>query len=82
MLLQGREEVKGRQLENCVYSVSKLFSDPQPPKSLPVNEIFYKEMSRHLQETIDEMKDLQVGFRRTEDLKVCSYCDFKTICGR
>ena len=82
MLLQDREEVKGRQLENCVYSVSKLFSDLQPPKSLPVNEIFYKEMSRHLQETIDEMTDLQVGFRRTEDLKVCSYCDFKTICGR
>ena len=31
---------------------------------------------------LNEITDLNVPFRRTEDAKVCEWCDFKAICGR
>ena len=33
-------------------------------------------------QTLAEIADLQVPFRRTEDTKTCEWCDFKNICGR
>ena len=35
-----------------------------------------------LEELLDEMTDMEKGFRRTEDSSVCGYCDFRNICGR
>ena len=80
LLLQERQEVKGRHLYNCVYSTSRLFSEL--PRAVPLNRRFYDAVTGHLEATLDQMCDPSVNFRRTSDEHVCAYCDFKTICGR
>lgn len=80
MLLQGRPEIEGRNIWNCVYSTSSLFKEA--PVTMPLNKTFYKAVSGRLASLLDEMYDTSVPFRRTEDAKVCGYCDFKNICGR
>ena len=80
MLMKGRPETSGKNICNCVYSTAALFKSP--PVTVPLNELFYKEMTEGLEKLIDEMHDTEVPFRRTEDVSVCGYCDFKNICGR
>lgn len=80
LLLQNRKEVKGKKLYNCVYSTSRIFREK--PANVPLNRTFYEQTSDKLKETLDEICNPGVNFRRTSDESVCSYCDFKTICGR
>ena len=80
LLVESRPEVKGRNIYNCVYSTSGLFT--RPPMTVPRNQIFFDAVSERLTRLLDEMYDTTVPFRRTEDENVCKYCDFKTICGR
>ena len=80
MLLDGRKEVAGRKIYNCVYSTASLFS--RPPVNVPKNDVFFKAVSERVEKLLDEMYDTDVPFRRTEDVRICAYCDFKTICGR
>ena len=80
MLVQDRPEVNGRNIYNCVYSTAHLFKDK--PVTVPMNKVFYDAVSERLKGLLDEMYDVSVPFRRTEDENVCKYCDFKTICWR
>ena len=80
MLVQGRPEAEGREIWNCVYSTSSLFKEQ--PKNVPLNKVFCKAVSEKLKGLLDEMYDTSVPFRRTADVKVCEYCDFKNICGK
>lgn len=80
MLVQSRPEVAGRTLVNSVYSTARLFKNP--PVSVPCNKAFCEAVSGHLKTVLDQMYDLEVPFRRTDDRTVCGYCDFRTICGR
>jgi hypothetical protein len=80
LLVQSRPEVRGRNIYNCVYSTSGLFT--KAPMTVERNQIFFDAVSERLGKLLDEMYDISVPFRRTEDEKVCQYCDFKTICGR
>lgn len=80
LLVQSRPEVRGRNIYNCVYSTSGLFT--KAPMTVPRNQIFFDAVSERLGKLLEEMYDTSVPFRRTEDEKVCQYCDFKTICGR
>ena len=80
MLLQSRVEAKGKNIANSVYSTAHIFKDP--PVTVPMNGKFYDAVSERLERLLCEMYDTKVPFRRTEDEKVCSYCDFKMICGR
>lgn len=80
MLVQSRPEVKGRRICNCVYSTADLFKEP--PVTVPMNAKFYEAVSKRLETLLSEMYDTSVPFRRTDDEKVCAYCDFKMICGR
>lgn len=80
MLLKERGVTCGRDVYNCVYSTSRLFKEV--PESVPMNASFYGFMSERLESLLDEMCDVTVGFRRTEDRSVCEYCDFRNICGR
>lgn len=80
MLLMSRPEMAGLEIANCVYSTAALFREP--PVTVPLNRSFYNAVSGHLETLLGEMYDTDVPFRRTEDEKVCSYCDFKMICGR
>ena len=80
MLLQSRPEAKGKDIANSVYSTAHIFKDP--PVTVPMNRKFYDAVSQRLEGLLGEMYDTQVPFRRTDDEKICSYCDFKMICGR
>ena len=80
MLVQSRPEVKGRDICNCVYSTAHLFKEP--PVTVPMNRKFYEAVSEKLEAMLAQMYDTSVPFRRTDDEKTCSYCDFRMICGR
>ena len=80
MLLKGSRLAEGRRICNSVYSTSSLFKEA--PVTSPLNEVFYKSVSERLAALLDEMYDVDIPFRRTEDVKVCGYCDFRNICGR
>ena len=80
MLVQSRPEVRGREICNCVYSTAHLFKEP--PVTVPMNRKFYEAVSAKLEAMLDQMYDTSVPFRRTDDEKTCSYCDFRMICGR
>lgn len=79
-LVRQHPLVQGRSICNCVYSTSKIFREA--PVTVPLNQKFFDAVSGHLENMIGEICDPHVGFRRTQDEKICSFCDFRTICGR
>ena len=80
MLLAGLPEAEGKEICNSVYSTAHLFRNV--PVTKPMNRKFHEAVSERLEVLLDEMYDLSVPFRRTDDEKTCSYCDFRMICGR
>jgi len=80
MLMEVNGLTRDRQLDNCVYSVSGMFSGL--PETSARNARFYDIVSEKLKLLLDEISDPDVPFDRTEDRKVCEFCDFKMICGR
>ena len=80
MLVESLPQIQGRRIYNCVYSTSRLFS--ALPSVVPANARFRAEMTAHLKNLLEQMYDVSVPFRRTDDQDVCKYCDFKSICGR
>jgi hypothetical protein len=80
MILRHKKVMSDRTLTNSVYSTARLFKEP--PLIKQINETFYDGMTGRLQELLEEMYNLNVPFRRTSELKKCSICDFKNICGR
>lgn len=73
-------DITGKEISNSVYSVSDMFR--AAPETRAVNEKFYQTVGDRLIELIGKMLDPEVPFSRTDDLKTCSYCDFRPICGR
>ena len=80
MLIDDDLRFRGRDVYNSVYSTSNLFKDK--PKTKKLCRVFYDAMMENLERLLEEIYDINVPFRRTEDAKVCGYCDFKMICGR
>jgi len=80
LLADSRPEVRGREIHNCVYSTAHLFKEA--PVTVPMNRKFFDAVSERLEALLNEMYDLEVPFRRTEDEGTCTYCDFRMICGR
>ncbi len=72
--------VAGRNIFNSIYSTANLFRDV--PKTVPLSEVFYDDISERLKAMLEEMYDLSVPFRRTENKKTCEFCDFRMICGK
>ena len=65
---------------NSIYPTVRLFKEPVPVQEC--SKEFIRQMDIRLEETFKEMFDPHTGFRRTSDDKVCSYCDFKMLCGK
>jgi hypothetical protein len=42
---------------------------------------YHDEFINHLQNTIDEIFDINVPFHCTEETDRCTYCDYKNLCG-
>ena len=70
----------GISLVNSIYSPSRLFVSKV--ESVPSSPKFISLMKERLSGLLAEISDLDVPFRRTEDVSTCEYCDFKNICGR
>lgn len=80
MLVRPLPQLQGRTIYNSIYSVSRLFGES--PAAVRMNDRFCDAVTGRLKDLLDEIYDLSVPFRRTEDADVCKYCDFKNICGR
>ena len=75
-----QEKCPGARIFNSIYPTVRLFKEPVSVQEC--SEEFIRQVDGRLEETFREMFDLQTGFRRTSDDKVCSYCDFKMLCGK
>ena len=73
-------QLKGNRQLNSIYSASRLFT--REVENIPCSPKFASAVRERLQDSLRSLVDPNVPFRRTDDLKTCSYCDFKTICGR
>lgn len=69
-----------KDVENSIYSPSDLFINDV--RSYPFNEKFNSLVREGLSKTLEELSDVSVPFRKTENEKTCERCDFKMICGR
>lgn len=74
------KDVAGKTVENVLYPVQKMFTSG----ILTSQECreFDAMVSEKLKDVFADILDPEKGFMRTEDTKVCGYCDFKKICGR
>lgn len=75
-----KDKFKGKSIENVIYQTSSLFSDGI--KSYPMCSKFISEMEKELKECTDKILDINEPWSKTNDTGTCTYCDFKTICGR
>ena len=75
-----QEKYPGARIYNSLYPVVRLFKEPVPVQEC--SQEFLKQVDARLEETFREMFDPETGFRRTSDDKVCTYCDFKMLCGK
>lgn len=73
-------EFAGKTLVNSIYQTSRLFV--KSVENVRLNGSFNALMEERLSALLTEISDCSVPFRRTSDAKTCSYCDFKSICGR
>ncbi len=65
---------------NSIYQTSRLFV--RNVENITLNGRFNSLMETRLEELLSEISDCSVPFRRTSDLRTCTWCDFKSICGR
>ncbi len=77
---RGSEEYRGQRMVNVIYPPANLFTEPV--KEVPVSEEFMRLTEERLHGLLSEIASADVPFRRTEEEKTCSYCDFRMICGR
>ena len=50
--------------------------------SLSLDDAYCSRMHDSLGAVLEEISDLSVPWRRTDDEGKCKYCDFRAICGR
>ncbi|MBO7317395.1 MAG: PD-(D/E)XK nuclease family protein, partial [Bacteroidales bacterium] len=69
-----------------IYSVRKAFSDLAPNLKVGNQVLSYDDVSEEYEQrllaVLQEMFDEEKPFTQTQELKHCTYCDFKTICKR
>lgn len=65
---------------NSIYQTSRLFV--RSVENIRLNDMFNSLMETRLEELLAEISDCSIPFRRTSDIGTCTYCDFKSICGR
>jgi ATP-dependent helicase/DNAse subunit B len=80
LLLRTEGHDSGRQMKNSIYSMATIFKEE--PKTRDLHDGFYQMMTESLKCVLEQMYDLRVPFRRTQEKSACTYCDFKNICGR
>jgi len=79
-LVHADPAYRDARIENAIYSPAALFTDAV--ESIPESPRFAEIVQERLEDTLKEIADPAVPFRRTDDAGTCGYCDFKDICGR
>lgn len=79
-LLKNEPEFASLDLYNSMYAVKEIFKNV--PRVNEVNEAFCSCMDEKLKEILDEIVNPDIPFRMASDKDACTYCEFKTICGR
>jgi len=74
------QRVKGLDIVNCIYQTAKLFIDE--PLQERLNPDFCSKMSVRLDTVLQELDTPGGVWKRKGDEKSCSWCDFKTLCGK
>ena len=69
------------EISGAIYQPGALMSGGDVYEN-PLDDTLLSSLDRKLDKALDEIKDTSVPWTRTEDPKICSYCDFRTICGR
>jgi hypothetical protein len=80
ILCAGDPEVKGKAVLNSIYQPARFFTEGV--MNVPMCGKFNEEVMDRLHGLLAQMRDPAAGWARTDDLKTCSMCDFKMICGR
>ena len=92
MLTENGLQLKGRTYAFGSHQVKSGFYSFRDPKNLILNPLtlsqgldianFMEISEQILKDILNELLDTAIPFRKTDDLKVCTFCDFKGICGR
>ena len=92
MLDENGLKLKGSTYEFGNYLVKSGFYSFRDPKNLIANPLeltegldashFISKSERILTDILNDMLDPDIPFRKTDDLNVCTFCDFVGICGR
>ena len=80
ILAESDPAVRGKVVVHSIYQPARFFTEGV--KEVPLCPGFNEEVMERLHGLLAEMKDTSVGWRRTTDPNTCSWCDFKSICGR
>lgn len=80
MFVRSMPEYASRKMVNSIYQTAGLFVNPV--EDVPVSESFCSLTAERLAEMLDEIADVGIPFRRTDDAETCKWCDFKMLCGR
>jgi len=70
----------GERITNSIYQTNRLFSNSI--ENVALCGKFCDLMEERLSGLLREMTAPELHFRKTADRSICSYCDFKNICGR
>ena len=71
----------GAEISGAIYQPAALLGG-EGVRNVLLDEDYCDAMQSELDAILAEISDLQVPWARTDDLKKCAYCDFRTICGR
>ena len=71
----------GAVITGAIYRPASLISGGDVYES-PLGEELCDSLGRKLKNALKEISDTSVRWARTEDVKKCLHCDFRTICGR
>ena len=80
ILCHQQPALAGKLLVDSVYSIQHLYTGCLP--DMPEDPAVTKEKTEELLDMLSEISNTDIPWRRTEETKVCSGCDFKDICGR
>ena len=70
----------GETVVNSIYSTARLLTSPLP--DVPESPSFSELVRERLHDTLTEIADTSIPWKRTADKHLCSLCDFCSICGR
>ena len=79
-MLEAAGMVRTDDVVNSMYATSNLFVSA--PGVYGMEKEFADMLDKRLSALLAEICDPQVPFTMSEDIKACTYCDFRMICGR